>query len=179
MKLVRILILLIIAASLGVTATAATKSESAPNATNPPPVKEVKAEYFYSAELAYVSIKISNSHLIADYLPTTWKCKETGLITQAPQYKTSDLKHADVKLTPERIAQLVRLVRRNGFLKLDSVYDDSKGRRCYPVRIAVQLDDTKKDVEHRAGPVPKAFVQVRDWLRKTAAGKIKDFPPAE
>lgn len=143
---------------------------------------QVSAKYYYTAEVVYKDIQIVDSRLIVVYLPTTFKSNQGASMVrqQAPDYRPSDLKHAEVKLSKSELNEFIRLVKTSGFLKLPNRSGASDRVRYYPTKISVELNGKTKTTEYRSGPgatpMPKAFAEVKNWLLKTAGGKFKYFP---
>lgn len=144
--------------------------------------QHVSSKYYYTAELAYLDIQLTDSRLAVVYLPTSFKPKRDGdyVPRQAPEYKSSDLKHAAVKLADSEVDQFVQLVKSSGFFELNSHSGAPDGVRYYPINISMELNGKVKDVEYRSypdsTPKPRAFSEVEGWLMKTARANFKEFP---
>jgi hypothetical protein len=139
-----------------------------------------KATCKFSAESAYVDIRLTNSHLTAIYLPTTFKPQGPPLEQGGPEYTPKDLRHAEARVTNREMNQFVQLVKSSGFLKLKKVSGAAHAGRYYATTISVELNGRTNAVVYLsspdAPPMPKAFADVRAWLLKTTAAKMKDFP---
>lgn len=140
------------------------------NTTEPAPT-DISINYFYTDELTYKKINITENKLIYTYFKdTTGKCR--GWFASRPCWTENDLKTEKGILSKTEINDLVDLIKQTKFMELEENYGGDPRERHYPVRLSVKLGEKEKSVTYRssldAAPEPEAFETVKNALVKLA-----------
>ena len=127
-------------------------------------------KYHYTAEATYQDIEISRSELIYTYFPKEIaKEKCANWIKQSPCWTEEDLRTSQVSLSEDEIDDLVSLIRKTGFMDLESTYGGAdESQRYYAHGITVKIGEKEKAVVYQscpdASPMPDAFEKLMDKL---------------